>query len=85
MAAGRTLYAKEDRRVGLRPQTAGIDFPFLVLLVTLLAVGLTMLYSASYAQSQYDTGYTDSTRYLQKQAVCGVLGFGSAWHGLCIG
>ena len=33
-----------------------------------------MLYSASYAQSEYDTGYTVSTRYLQKQAVCAVIG-----------
>ena len=44
------------------------------LLLTLLAVGLTMLYSASYAQSQYDTGYTVSTRYLQKQGVCALIG-----------
>ena len=33
-----------------------------------------MLYSASYAQSEYDTGYTISTKYLQKQAVCAAIG-----------
>jgi cell division protein FtsW len=33
-----------------------------------------MLYSASYAQSEYDTGYEISTRYLQKQAICAAIG-----------
>ncbi len=73
MAAERSLYAKEERR--LRGQTAlNVDIPFLFLLLLLLAVGLTMLYSASFAQSEYDTGYAISTRYLQKQAVCAVIG-----------
>ncbi len=70
MAAERTLYAKEERC--LRRQS--IDIPFLVLLLMLLAVGLVMLYSASYAQSHFDTGYRDSTRYLQKQAACAGIG-----------
>ena len=72
MAAGKPLYAKENRRFFHRE--TGVDIPFLVLLLLLLAVGLTMLYSASSAQSQYDTGYTVSTRYLQKQAACAVIG-----------
>ena len=75
MAAERTLYAKENRRPLLRAETS-VDIPFLILLLLLLAVGLTMLYSASYAQSEYDSGYTVSTRYLQKQAVCAALGLG---------
>ncbi len=33
-----------------------------------------MLYSASYAQSEYDTSYEISTKYLQKQAVCAAIG-----------
>ena len=65
MATGRTLYAKENRRF-LKGET-GVDIPFLVLLLLLLALGLTMLYSASFAQSQYDTGYTVSTKYLRAQ------------------
>ena len=72
MAAGRTLYAKEDRR--RYPAGEGVDIPFLTLVLLLLAVGLVMLYSASSAQSEYDTGYTISTKYLQKQAVCAGLG-----------
>lgn len=73
MAAQRlSVYAKEDRRRFLAGES--VDIPFLFLLLLLLAVGLTMLYSASYAQSEYDTGYTVSTRYLQKQGVCAVIG-----------
>ena len=72
MAADRNLYAKEDRR-RFRPGEC-VDIPFLILLLLLLTVGLIMLYSASSAQSQYDTGYTISTKYLQKQAVCAGLG-----------
>ena len=73
MAAERTLYTKENRRPLLRAETS-VDIPFLILVLLLLIVGLTMLYSASYAQSEYDSGYTVSTRYLQKQAVCAALG-----------
>lgn len=71
MAAERTLYAKENRR--LRAEES-VDVPFLGMILTLLALGLVVLYSASYAQSEFDTGYTVSTRYLQKQAVCAALG-----------
>ena len=64
------LRAKEDRRnSGER-----VDATFLTLILLLLGVGLAMLYSASSAQSMYDTGYEISTKYLQKQAICAVLG-----------
>ncbi len=74
MAIQKLLYAKENRR--LLPRRAGdrVDVPFLTILLLLLTVGLIMLYSASSAQSAYDTGYTDTTRYLQKQAICAVIG-----------
>ena len=75
MASERTLYAKEDRRRA----DEGVDIAFLVLTLLLLVVGLTMLYSASYAQSEYDTGYEISTRYLQKQAVCALLGLAAMY------
>ncbi len=76
MAAQKLLCAKEDRR-RLHPAGESVDIPFLIILLIVLAVGLTMLYSASCAQSLYDTGYTSSTRYLQKQAVCAVIGLGA--------
>jgi len=69
-----SLYAKEDRPPLRKRKEDSVDALFLVLLLTLLCVGLVMLYSASYAQSEYDTGYTSSTRYLQKQAVCAGIG-----------
>ena len=70
MASKGPSYANEDRR----NFGATVDIPFLTLVLTLLAVGLTMLYSASYAQSEYDTGYEITTLYLQKQAVCAAMG-----------
>ena len=70
MASKRPSYANEDRlKTG-----ATVDIPFLVLVLTWLALGLIMLYSASYAQSEYDTGYEITTLYLQKQAVCAAIG-----------
>lgn len=74
MARQHPLSAKENRRQNTVLTGERVDIPFLVLLLLLLTVGLTMLYSASYAQSRYDTGYTVSTRYLQKQAACAVIG-----------
>ncbi len=72
--AGAKLFAKEDRRNG-----AAVDIPFLVLTLLLLTVGLAVLYSASSAQSAYDTRYAITTRYLQKQAVCAALGLIAMW------
>ena len=69
-----SLYAKENRSGREIAGGESVDIPFLVLLLLLLAVGLAMLYSASYAQSEYDTGYEISTRYLQKQGVCAGIG-----------
>ena len=71
MAADSFLRAKEDR-CGKHGEK--VDSRFLFLILLLLTVGLTMLWSASYAQSQYDTGYTSSTRYLNKQALCAAIG-----------
>ncbi|MGM9668939.1 MAG: putative lipid II flippase FtsW [Faecousia sp.] len=71
--AWRQPRANEDRR-RVRPAGDKVDLPFLVLVLMLLALGLGILYSASSAQSEYDTGYAISTKYLQKQAVCALLG-----------
>ena len=76
MAADRSLYAKEDRRLRT---VKSVDIPFLILVLLLLAVGLVMLYSASHAQSRYDTSYESSTRDLQKQGLCAAIGLGCMW------
>ena len=70
--AAEALRAKENRR--LPEAESRVDVPFLVLVLLALTVGLIMLYSASSAQSEYDTGYVSSTRYLQKQAICAGIG-----------
>ena len=59
----RSVRAKEDRRLWGKPAAQTVDIPFLALVLLLLTLGLAMLYSASYAQSEYDTGYAISTRY----------------------
>ena len=70
MGTAAALYRLEDRR----RRREGVDPVFLTLVLALLALGLAVLYSASYAQSEYDTLYTVSTRYLQRQAVCAAIG-----------
>ena len=72
MAGEGTLRAKANHPGSCRGEK--VDMVFLGLVLLLLAVGLAMLYSASYAQSLYDTGYSISTKYLQKQAVCAAIG-----------
>ena len=68
--AAQNLRTKEDRRgSGER-----VDAVFLTLILLLLGLGLAVLYSASSAQSMFDTGYQISTKYLQKQAVCAAIG-----------
>ena len=78
MAAADRLRAKENRRLKAQAGET-IDYPFLFLTLLLLALGLLMLWSASYAQSEYDTGYTDSGRYLRKQAVCAAIGLAAMY------
>ena len=63
----------------LRTKDDGIDVVFLLLGLLLLAVGLVMLWSASFAQSQYDTGYTSSFKYLKKQAACALIGLAAMY------
>ncbi len=87
MAAEHHLPAKEDLC------ESRVDIPFLILTLGLLALGLAVLYSASSAQSAYDTGYAITTRYLQRQAVCAGLGLAAlvsfsripvkVWYRLC--
>ena len=79
MAIQPCLYAKEDRRPFFQRTGEKVDIVFLVLVLVLLCVGLTMLYSASYAQSRYDTGNESSIKYLSRQAFCAVLGLGAMW------
>ena len=78
MAAARKLHAKENRSAESR-RDVNVDIPFLFLILLLLGVGLAVLYSASFAQSAYDTGYTVTTKYLQKQALCAAIGLAAMY------
>ena len=78
MAVQNPLHAKENRPL-VRKKDEQMDPVFLCLLLLLLGLGLTMLYSASCAQSLYDTGYAISWRYLKKQAVCALLGLAAMY------
>ena len=75
MAAEKIRSAKENRS----PGNEHVDYPFLFLVLLLLTVGLLMLYSASGAQSAYDTNYQSATKYLQKQAICAVIGLAAMY------
>ena len=70
----KSLHAKDNRVPGTLRENAQVDLPFLILTLLLLGIGLAMLYSASAAQSLYDTGYQSSARYFLQQAVAAVLG-----------
>lgn len=78
MAKRLPLYAGEDRP-GTVSGRGRVDVPFLILVLLLLAVGLSMLYSASLAQSMYDSGYRTSFLYFRKQAVCALIGLGAMY------
>lgn len=79
MAAVSSRSAKENRRLLKNGTEESVDYPFLFLILLLLSVGLIMLYSASYAQSEYDTSYEISTKYLQKQGVCAIIGLAAMY------
>ena len=65
------FHAKEDPAPG---RVKSVDPVFLLLVLALLTIGLLMLWSASFPQSEFDSNYTESTRYLRKQVICAVLG-----------
>lgn len=50
----------------------GLDIPFCMLIVLLLAIGITMMFSASYPIAFYEIG--DSYYYLKRQLIFAVLG-----------
>ena len=57
--------------------TGGLDIPFLCLVFILFAVGITMMYSASYVYAQNKTGEPNS--YFFRQLTWGALGFVAMW------
>ena len=56
--------------------SGGLDMPFLLLVSLLLMVGLVMMFSASYARSNWDTDGRSSALYFYRQAIFAVGGLG---------
>ena len=50
----------------------GIDVPFVLLMLVLLAIGITMMFSASYPVAYYEIG--DSYYYLKRQLIFALIG-----------
>lgn len=55
-----------------RDQTGLVDLPFLALSILLTALGLVMIFSASYARALYETG--DSAYFFKRQLMFAVVG-----------
>ena len=64
------------RRTLLKKQPPA-DWPFAILVVTLVAFGLVMLFSASYAVGSYRFG--DPYTYIRPQALFAVVGLAAMW------
>ncbi len=63
------LVKKKERLFGVR---AGLDLPFVLLLLTLVIIGLIMMFSASYYYAYHYQG--DSFYYIVRQGIFAVLG-----------
>ncbi|GKH47904.1 MULTISPECIES: putative lipid II flippase FtsW [Anaerotruncus] len=67
--------AGKTRKKRIRAEKGGIDLTFMFLVLILLAIGLIMLFSASYASAYYETG--NSFYYISRQllfAIVGIIG-----------
>lgn len=64
---------KSKRVLGVFSRAGGMDMPFFVLLISVLAVGLVCLFSASYAYSYYENN-GDSYYYIKRQLLFAVVG-----------
>lgn len=63
---------KVRNKVKMFSVRAGIDLPFFLLVLTLVVIGLIMLFSASYASAYYSTG--SSYTYIIRQGIFAVIG-----------
>jgi len=67
-------------------KTAGvIDYPFLIISMLLLSIGLLMVFSASYASAYYSNEDISSTHYVLRQAGFAVVGLCTAFFAVKFG
>lgn len=70
--AGYTERKLKDYRKTEGERRSSVDLPFLILTITLLAIGVIMVLSASYARAYYTQG--DPTKYFVRQGIFAVTG-----------
>lgn len=63
---------KRKKKFSLLSIGKGLDVPFCMLIVLLLAIGITMMFSASYPVAFYEIG--DSYYYLKRQLIFAIVG-----------
>ncbi len=63
---------KNSPKLGLFSIRAGMDLPFLILVLILVVIGLVMMFSASYANAYYY--YNDSYKFIKTQLPMAVIG-----------
>lgn len=63
---------KRKKQFSLLSIGKGLDVPFCMLIVLLLAIGITMMFSASYPVAFYEIG--DSYYYLKRQLIFAIVG-----------
>ena len=68
----RIQHAKATERKSQEAAKGKMDLPFLLLTLLLTAIGLVMLFSASFPSAYYESG--DGAFYLKRQAIFAVLG-----------
>jgi len=72
LAKVRRMRTKKRKAVDNQYVIGGMDVPFFMLVLTLMAIGLVMLFSASYAAAYYK--YGDATYFISSQALNAALG-----------
>ncbi len=73
---GHTAARARHIKLGIKVLPA-VDLPFLILVLTLVAFGLVMLFSASYAVALYRRG--DPYAYIRPQLLYAALGLAAMW------
>ena len=71
-ARARQARMRQTEQKHLEAAKGQMDLPFLILTLLLTAIGLIMLFSASFPRAYYDTG--DGTYYFKRQALFAAIG-----------
>lgn len=71
----RLLPAGTDKKTGTFSFSRGVmDLTFFLIVMTLLVIGIIMMFSASYAKALNESGGTNGTSYATKQITMAAIG-----------